>query len=97
MASTWTMTDAWVFAAVAHEQPPAVHKLTEIIAIADGINHDVLREQEFTNSVARLIAAGLIDADVQGDRYAAHPRVELHIVCDSYATHKHPGVQAWAR
>ena len=66
---TWTMTDAWVFAAVAHDQPPAIHKLTEIIAIADGINHDVLTEQEFTSSVARLIAAGLISADVQRDRY----------------------------
>lgn len=63
------MTDAWVFAAVAHDQPPAIHKLTEIIAIADGINHDVLMEQEFTKSVARLITAGLIDADVLRDRY----------------------------
>ena len=26
---------------------------------------------------------------------AAHPRVDLHIVVDNYATHKHPDVQAW--
>ena len=63
------MTDAWVFAAIAHDQPPAVHKLTEIIAIADGINHDVVTEDEFTKSVGRLIAAGLINADAQRDRY----------------------------
>ncbi len=25
----------------------------------------------------------------------AYPRVPLHIVCDNYATHKHPTVQAW--
>jgi len=25
----------------------------------------------------------------------AYPRVELHVVCDNYATHKHPNVQAW--
>jgi hypothetical protein len=25
----------------------------------------------------------------------AHPRVELHVVCDNYATHKHPDVLAW--
>jgi transposase len=24
-----------------------------------------------------------------------HPRVKLHIVCDNYATHKHPAVRAW--
>jgi transposase len=25
----------------------------------------------------------------------AYPRVKLHVVCDNYATHKHPVVQAW--
>jgi len=25
----------------------------------------------------------------------AYPRVPLHLVCDNYATHKHPTVQAW--
>lgn len=24
-----------------------------------------------------------------------HPRKKLHIVCDNYATHKHPNVKAW--
>jgi hypothetical protein len=26
---------------------------------------------------------------------AAYPRRELHLVCDNYATHKHPAVKAW--
>ena len=26
----------------------------------------------------------------------AYPRKKLHIVCDNYATHKHPTVQAFA-
>jgi len=26
---------------------------------------------------------------------AAHPGVELHVVCDNYATLKHPAVKAW--
>ncbi len=25
----------------------------------------------------------------------AHPRKQLHIVCDNYATHKHPNIQKW--
>jgi transposase len=25
----------------------------------------------------------------------AYPRVQLHVVCDNYATHKHPTVKAW--
>ena len=25
----------------------------------------------------------------------AYPRVPLHVVCDNYATHKHPAVKAW--
>ena len=24
-----------------------------------------------------------------------YPRVELHVVCDNYGTHKHPAVKAW--
>jgi hypothetical protein len=25
----------------------------------------------------------------------AYPRVQLHIVCDNYGTHKHPAVKTW--
>jgi hypothetical protein len=44
MGRSWTMTDAWVFAAIAHDRPARVHTLAEVIAIADGINHAVLTE-----------------------------------------------------
>lgn len=33
--------------------------------------------------------------DLLGLVAAAHPEVELHVVCDNYATHKHPNVKAW--
>jgi hypothetical protein len=26
---------------------------------------------------------------------AAWPRRQLHVICDNYATHKHPRVRAW--
>jgi len=28
---------------------------------------------------------------------AAHPGVELHVVADNYAMHKHPQVNAWLK
>jgi hypothetical protein len=67
--SAWTGSDAWVFAAIANDQPPATHTLTELIGIADGINHAVLTEPEFTQAIGRLLAAGLIEADAEADRY----------------------------
>jgi hypothetical protein len=65
----WTVADAWVFAAIARDRPPRVLSLTEVIGIADGINHAVLRENELTAAVGRLLAAGLIDADPARGRY----------------------------
>jgi len=65
----WTMSDAWVFAAIANDGPSATHTLTELIGIADGINHAVLTEAEFTRAIGRLLAAGLIGADPETDRY----------------------------
>jgi hypothetical protein len=67
--AAWTGSDAWVFAAIANDLPPATHTLTELIAIADGINHAVLAEAEFTRAIGRLLAAGLIGADPEADRY----------------------------
>jgi hypothetical protein len=63
------MSDAWVFAAIANDRPPATLTLGELIATADGINHAVLTEAEFTQAVGRLLAAGLISADPETDRY----------------------------
>lgn len=65
----WTMSDAWVFATIANDRPPASHTLTELIAIADGINHCVLTEEEFSRAVGRLLSAGLIEVDSGADRY----------------------------
>ena len=67
--SAWTGSDAWMFAAIANDRPPATHTLTELIAIADVINHAVLTEAEFTRATGRLLAAGLIGADPEADRY----------------------------
>jgi hypothetical protein len=63
------MSDAWVLAAIANDRPPTSHTLTELIAIADGINHCVLAEGEFSQAVGRLLSAGLIEVDSSADRY----------------------------
>ncbi len=65
----WLMTDAWVFAAIANDRSARAHSLGEIIAIADGINHAVLAESEFTSAVGRLLSVGLIEADAAADQY----------------------------
>jgi hypothetical protein len=65
----WTMTDAWVFSAIAYDGPSARHTLREVIGIADGINHDVLAEGEFSRAVGRLLSAELIEAEAGTDRY----------------------------
>jgi len=54
------------------------------------------------------VATGRISADACYPRHrhqeflkflkkvaAAHPDVELHVVCDNHATHKHPKVREW--
>lgn len=69
LTSGWLGSDAWVFAAIATDQPARAHTLAEIIAIADDINHAVLTEPEFTTAIGRLLAAGLIEADAAADRY----------------------------
>jgi transposase len=53
------------------------------------------------------VATGRITADACYPRHrhqeflkktaAAHPDVDLHVVCDNYATHKHPKVKAWLK
>ena len=57
---------------------------------------------------AREVATGKITADACYPKHrhqdflrflkkvaTAHPGVQLHVVCDNYATHKHPKVRAW--
>ena len=70
--------------------------------------HDYVRHGTTTLFAALNIATGRLSADkcypnhtnVQfvdflGLVAAAHPDVELHVVCDNYATHKHANVKAW--
>ncbi|MGI8330547.1 hypothetical protein ACRYCC_11330 [Actinomadura scrupuli] len=69
MSTGWTMSDAWVFAAISSDRAHDMRSLTQVIAIADAINHAILVEAEFTSAVARLLSAGLVGADPVNDRY----------------------------
>jgi transposase len=70
--------------------------------------HDYVRHGTTTLFAALEVATGKVVTDACYPRHrhqeflrflkkvaAAHPRAELHIVVDNYATHKHPDVQAW--
>jgi hypothetical protein len=69
--------------------------------------HDYVRHGTSTLFAALEVATGKV-TDVCFPRHRhdefpcflkqiakAYPRVKLHIVCDNYATHKHPTVHAW--
>jgi len=70
--------------------------------------HDYRRHGTTTLFAALEIATGRISADACYPRHTnveflaflkqvakAHPRAKLHVICDNYATHKHPDVRAW--
>ena len=69
VTAQWTLSDAWVFASIEGTNPDDGYTLTQIIAKADGINHAILTEAEFTQAVPRLVAAGLIGAQAEANRY----------------------------
>lgn len=69
MTAEWTSSDAWVFASIGGTGPDDGYTLAQIIAKADAINHAVLLEAEFVQAVPRLIAAGLVGAQPETDRY----------------------------
>jgi hypothetical protein len=69
VAIQWESSDAWVFSSIEGTGPDDGYALTQIIAKADGINHAILMEAEFTQAVPRLVAAGLIGAQPESDRY----------------------------
>ena len=69
--------------------------------------HDYVRHGTTTLFAALEVATGKV-TDACYDRHRhqefltflkqvakAYPRVELHVVADNYATHKHPAVKAW--
>ncbi|MGA9358825.1 MAG: IS630 family transposase [Mycobacterium sp.] len=70
--------------------------------------HDYIRHGTTSLFAALEIATGKITADACYPRHTnteflaflklvakAHPRVELHVICDNYATHKHDSIQRW--
>jgi len=70
--------------------------------------HDCKRNGTTTLFAALEIATGKLSADKCYQKHTnaefvdflglvanAHPDVELHVVCDNYATHKHADVKAW--
>jgi len=70
--------------------------------------HDYIRNGTTSLFAALEVATGKVTADACYPRHTnveflafiklvakAHPRVRLCVVCDNYATHKHPNVQAW--
>jgi hypothetical protein len=73
--------------------------------------HDHIRHGTSTLSAALEVATGQIRADACYQRHThaeflaflkqlanAHPRVELHVICDNYATNKYPKVrEAYAK
>jgi transposase len=75
---------------------------------AERRTHDYVRHGTTTLFAALEVATGRITADACLSRHRngefltflklvarAHPRVQLHVVCDNYATHSHPTVKAW--
>ncbi len=70
--------------------------------------HDYIRHGTTSLFAALEVATGKITADACYPRHThveflaflklvakTHPRVRLCVICDNYATHKHPNIQAW--
>jgi transposase len=92
-------------------QIQALDRTAPILPMRPGIpekqTHDYVRHGTTTLFAALDVATGKVtDACYPRHRHEeflrflkqvakAYPRVELHIVVDNYATHKHPAVQAW--
>jgi len=70
--------------------------------------HDYIRHGTTSLFAALEVATGKITADACYPRHThaeflaflklvarEHPRVRLCVICDNYATHKHPAVRAW--
>jgi transposase len=92
-------------------QVQALDRTQPILPIRPGLpekaTHDYVRHGTTTLFGALEVAAGQVtDACYPKHRHqeflrflkkvaAAYPGRELHVVCDNYATHKHPEVRAW--
>jgi transposase len=92
-------------------QVQALDRTAPILPLRPGIpqkqTHDYIRHGTTTLFAALEVATGKVtDACYPRHRHQeflrflkqvakAYPRQRLHIVCDNYATHKHPTVTAW--
>jgi transposase len=92
-------------------QVQALDRTQPILPIRPGLpekaTHDYIRHGTTTLFAALEVATGQVtDACYPKHRHqeflrflkkvaAAYPGRELHVVCDNYATHKHPQVKAW--
>jgi DDE superfamily endonuclease/Winged helix-turn helix len=92
-------------------QIQALNRTAPILPLRPGLpekaTHDYVRNGTTTLFAALEVATGKVtDACYPRHRHTeflrflrqvakAYPRRELHVVCDNYATHKHPTVKAW--
>jgi transposase len=92
-------------------QVQALQRTAPILPMRPGLperaTHDYIRHGTTTLFAALEVATGKItDACLPRHRHQeflrflrqvakAYPRRELHIICDNYATHKHPRITAW--
>ncbi len=92
-------------------QVQALDRTAPILPLRPGIpekqTHDYVRHGTTTLFAALEVATGrVVDACYPRHRHEeflkflrqvakAYPRKQLHIVCDNYATHKHPDVKRW--
>jgi transposase len=92
-------------------QVQALDRTAPILPLRPGLpekaTHDYVRHGTTTLFAALEVAAGKVtDACYRRHRHEeflrflkqvarAYPGTDLHIVCDNYATHKHPDVKAW--
>jgi transposase len=92
-------------------QIPALDRTAPVLPVLPGVpekqTHDYVRNGTTTLFAALEVATGKITQTCQPRHRhqeflrflkqvaKAYPRVPLHLVCDNYATHKHPAVKAW--
>jgi transposase len=92
-------------------QVQALDRTAPILPVMPGLperaTHDYVRHGTTTLFAALEVATGRVEQTcLPRHRHQeflrflkqvakANPRVELHLVCDNYATHKHPVVKAW--
>jgi transposase len=92
-------------------QIQALDRTAPVLPVLPGVpekqTHDYVRNGTTTLFAALEVATGKITQTCQPRHRhqeflrflkqvaKAYPRVPLHLVCDNYATHKHPAVKAW--